>query len=60
MWNVTAWYSLFLTESVFQENKIYNFQIHLFSFLNTKQTIDGIFLNKAEENFKLGKNFLER
>ena len=47
MWNVTAWYSLFLTESVFQENKIYNFQIHLFSFLNTKQTIDGIFLNKA-------------
>ena len=41
----------------FQENKIYNFKIHLFSFLNTKQTSDGIFLNKTGDSF--GKNFLE-
>ena len=38
---------LFLNQPVFQENKIYNFKIHLISFLNTKQTNDGIFFNKA-------------
>ena len=36
-------YSLFLSRPVFQENKIYNFKIHVISFLNTKQTNDGIF-----------------
>ena len=48
---------LFLNEPVFQENKIYNFKIHLFSFLNTRQTNDGIFLNKTGENFNLAKIF---
>ena len=38
MRNVTTWYSLFLNQSVYQENKIYPFKINLFSFLNTKQT----------------------
>ena len=38
-------------QPVFQKNKIYNFKIHLFSFLNTKQTDDGIFSNKTGENF---------
>ena len=33
-------------------------KIHLFSILNTKQTNDGIFTNKAEENFNLAKIFL--
>ena len=55
--NVTAWYSLFLNQPVFQENKIYNFEIHLFSFLNTKQTNDGIFSNKTWENFNMVKIF---
>ena len=32
-----TWYSLFLNQPVFQENKIYNFKIYLCSFLNTKQ-----------------------
>ena len=41
----------------FQENKIYNFKIHSFSFLNTKQTNDCIFLNKTGENFNLAKIF---
>ena len=31
--------------AVFQENKFWNFKIHLFSILNTKQTNDGIFSN---------------
>ena len=57
MRSVTAWYSLFLNQPVFQENKICNFKIHLFSILNTKQTKDGIFLNKAVENFNLEKVF---
>ena len=35
-----------------------NFKIHLFSILNTKQTNDGIFSNKAGENFNLAKIFL--
>ena len=35
--NVTAWYSLFLNKPVFQENKVYNFKIYVFSFWNTKQ-----------------------
>ena len=43
MWNVTAWHSLFLNQPVFQENQIYNFKFHLFSFLNTKQANYGIF-----------------
>ena len=30
---------MFLNQPVFQENKNYNFKIHLFSFLNTKQTV---------------------
>ena len=55
MRNVTACYSLFLNQPVFQENKIYNFRIHLFSFLNTKQTDDGIASNKNGENFNLAK-----
>ena len=33
------------------------FKIHLFSILNTKQTNDGIFSNKAGENFNLAKIF---
>ena len=41
----------------FQENKIYNFKIHLFSLLNTKQTNNGIFLTKTGENFNLPKIF---
>ena len=43
--------------TVFQENKIYNCKIDLFSFLNNKQTDNGIFLNKARENFNLVKIF---
>ena len=39
--NVTVSYSLFLNRLIFQENKIYNFKTHLFSFLNTKLTNDG-------------------
>ena len=46
-----------LNQPVFQENRIYNFKIHLFLFLNTKQTNAGIFLNKTRENFKLSKIF---
>ena len=52
---ITAWYSLFLNKSVFQENKLCNFKIHLFSILNTKQTNDGTFSNKAGENFNMAK-----
>ena len=48
MQNVTAWYSLFLNQPIFQENQIYNFKINLFSFLNTKQTNDGIFKKTGE------------
>ena len=33
------------------------FKINLFSFLNTKQTNNGIFLNKTGENFNLAKTF---
>ena len=58
MRNVTAWYSLLLNQPAFYENKIRNFEIHLFSILNTKQTNDGIFSNKAGENFNLAKIFL--
>ena len=43
MWNVTAWYSLFLNQPIFEENKFCNFKIHLFSILNIKQTNYGIF-----------------
>ena len=58
MRNITAWYSLFLNQPVFYENKFCNLKIHLFSILNTKQTNDGIFSNKAGENF-IGKKFLK-
>ena len=56
----TAWYSLFFNKCVFQENKICNFKIHLFSLLSTKQKNKGIFFNKAGENFNLAKISLER
>ena len=36
---------------------MYNFKIHLFSFLNTKQTNNGIFFNKTGDNFNLAKSF---
>ena len=52
---ITAWCSLFLNQSVFQENKIFNFKIHLFSILNTKNTNSGIFSNKT----LIWKNFLK-
>ena len=55
MRNVTAWYSLFLNQPVFQENKICNFKTHLISILNTKQINDGTFLNKTGQNFNLAK-----
>ena len=48
---------LFLNQSVFQENKIYNIKTHLFSFLNTKQRNDGIFLNTSGDNFDLANIF---
>ena len=57
MQHVTAWCSLFLNQPVFQEKKIYNFKIHLYSFLSTKQTNDGIFSSKTGENFNLAKIF---
>ena len=57
MRNVTGWYSLFLNQPVFQENKICNFKISLFSILNTKETNNVIFSNKAGENFNLAKIF---
>ena len=43
MQSVTTWYSLFLNQTAFQENKIYNFKTYLFTFLNTKQTNDDNF-----------------
>ena len=55
--NVTAWYSLYLNQPVFQENKIDAFKIHLFSFLYLKETNDGIFSNMTSENFNLAKIF---
>ena len=58
MGNVTAWYSLFLNQPVFSENKFCYFKVDLFSILNTKQINDGIFSNKAGENFNLVKTFL--
>ena len=42
---------------VFQESKIYTFEIHLFLFKNTKQTNDSIFPNKTGEKFNLAKIF---
>ena len=57
MQSVTTWYSLFLNQTAFQENKIYNFKIHLFTFLNTKQTNDDNFSNKTGENFNFVKIF---
>ena len=48
---------LFLNQPVFQENKIYNFKVHLFSFLNSKQKNDCIYFFNAEENFSLVKIF---
>ena len=46
-----------MSHPVFQENKIYSFKIHLFSFWNIKKTNDGIFLNKTGDNFNLAKIF---
>ena len=46
-----------VNQTVFQENKIYNFKIHLSSFLNGKQTNDGIFWNKTGEISNLAKTF---
>ena len=43
--------------SIFQENKIYNFKIHLFSFLSIKQTNDPNVLNTTLDNFNLTKIF---
>ena len=37
---------------------MFNLKIHLFSILNSKQTNDGIFSNKAKKNFNLAKVFL--
>ena len=34
----------------FLSKQIFQFKIHLFSILNTKQANDGIFSNKAGEN----------
>ena len=48
---------LFLNQPVFKENFLI-LKIHLFSILNTKQTNDGVFSNKAGENFNLAKIFL--
>ena len=48
---------LFLNQPVFQENKIYNFKVRLFPFLNTKQINDGILLKKIGEKFNLAKIF---
>ena len=48
---------MFLNQPVFQENKICNFKIHLFSFSNTKQTNASISSNKTRENFNLAKIF---
>ena len=55
MRNVTAKHSLLLNQLVFQENKICNFKIHLFSILNIKQTNDHIFSNKIGKIFNLIK-----
>ena len=55
--SITASHSLFLNQPVFQENKIYTFKIHLFSFFNTNQANDDISLNKTGENFNLTKIF---
>ena len=43
----------------FLRKKFLQFKIHLFSILSTKQTNDGIFSNKAGENFNLAKTFLD-
>ena len=58
MRNVPNWCSLVLNQPVFKENKFCNFKIQLFSILNTKQTNNGIFSNKAGGNFSLAKNGL--
>ena len=46
---------MFLNQPVSQENKFWNFNIYFFSILNTKQTNDGVFSNKAGENLNLTK-----
>ena len=51
---------LSLVQFVFKENNFCNYKIHLFSILNTKQTNDAIFSNKAGKNFNLAKKFLKR
>ena len=42
----------------FLRKQILQFEINLFSILNTNQTNDGIFSNKAEDNLNLAKIFL--
>ena len=44
-----------LVQFVFKSACFLRKQIYLFSILNTKQTNDGIFLNKAREKFNLAK-----
>ena len=58
MGNVTAWYSLFLNQPVFSENKFCNFKVHLFSILNTKQTNDGFFRTRLGK-ILIWQNFSE-
>ena len=47
IWNFAVWYSLFLNQPIFQENRTYHFKIHLFSFWYTKQINDGTFLKRT-------------
>ena len=42
----------------FLSKQIFQFKIHLFSILNTKQANDGIFSNRTKENFNFAKTFL--
>ena len=58
MRNITDWYSFFSNEPVFWDNNFCGFKIQLFSVLNTKQTNNGIFSNKAGKNYNLAKIFL--
>ena len=41
----------------FSRKRTYNFKVRISSFLNTKQTNDGIFFKKTGENFNLAKTF---
>ena len=50
IWNVSAWYSLFSNLPAFQENNIYTFKIHLFSFLNIKQSNQVFFRARIDKS----------